>query len=241
MTRSRATLVAVLLTGALTAGCAAPVVADASVAPDAVCRVPVRITPAPAYAPPADEVVADEPTAFYMLALTWAPEDCRAHGDTPGYELQCRDNEFGFVLHGLWPNGAARRHPRYCGPAPAIDPATVRKHACMTPSTVMQQHEWAAHGTCGWRTPEAYFQQAATLWERVKSPARLAPTMTAGALRDAFVAANPWMKRDGIYIKTVEGGRLMDVRVCYDLAYRPMACKGSLGAGDDAVLTIEPR
>lgn len=219
------------------AGCAAA----ADPTPAAVCALPVAVTPAPAYSPPADEIVADEPTAFYMLALTWAPEDCRAHGSAPGYELQCRDNDFGFVLHGLWPNGAARRHPRYCGPAPAIDPATVRKHACMTPSTVMQQHEWAAHGTCGWTTPEAYFGQAATLWNVVRSPAPLGTTMTAGALRDAFVAANPWMKRDGIYIKTVEGGRLMDVRVCYDLAYSPVACKGPLGAGDDAVLTIEPR
>lgn len=226
-----------LALAALIAGCAVPT----DPAPLALCAVPAQVTPAPAYDPPADEIVADEPTAFYMLALTWAPEDCRANGDTPGYEIQCRDNDFGFVLHGLWPNGAARRHPRYCGPAPAIRPATVRKHACMTPSTVMQQHEWAAHGTCGWTTPEAYFDQAATLWNAVKAPAPLGPTMTAGDLRDAFVAANPWMKREGIYIKTVEGGRLMDVRLCYDLAYSPTACKGSLGAGDDAVLTIEPR
>lgn len=239
--RRRSGVIAVLLAGALAAGCAAPVVANASAAPDDICRVPARITPAPAYSPPADEIVADEPTAFYMLALTWAPEDCRAKGEAPGYLIQCRENTFGFVLHGLWPNGAARRHPRYCGPASAISPATVGAHLCMTPSPTMLQHEWAAHGTCGWQTPEAYFEQAARLWRRVKAPGRLAPSMSAGDLRDAFVAANPWMKRDGIYIKTVEGGRLMDVRFCYDLAYRPMACKGSLGADDDTVLTIEPR
>jgi ribonuclease T2 len=63
--------------------------------------------------------------------------------------------------------------------------------------------------------------------------------MTAGAVRDAFVAANPWMKRQGIYIKTVQDDRLMDVRICYDLQYRPMACR-SIGAPDRVMLTITP-
>jgi ribonuclease T2 len=49
------------------------------------------------------------------------------------------------------------------------------------------------------------------------------------------------MKREGIYIKTVDGDRLMDVRICYDLQYRPMACKGSLGARDEKVIAVTPR
>ena len=220
------------------AACAAPGPEAAPPAPS--CNVPAEVTPAPVYTPPADEIVADEPTAFYMLALTWAPEDCRENAGKAGYEIQCRDNDFGFVLHGLWPNGAARRHPRFCGPAPTLSPATARKIACMIPSTTMQQHEWAAHGTCGWETPEAYFEQAAALWNDVRTPSFTAPTLTAGEVRDAFVAANPWMKREGIYIKSVEDDRLMDVRLCYDLQYKPMACKGQ-GAGDDVVLNIEPR
>ena len=206
-----------------------------------LCVIPANMTPAPAYTPPADEVVADEPTAFYMLALTWAPEDCRANGADRGYWVQCKTNAFGFVLHGLWPNGAAKRHPRYCAPAPAISDATMRKHACMTPSTTMLQHEWAAHGTCGWATPEAYFAQSATLWRALEVPMLTAPTMTAGEVRDAFAAANPGVKREGIYIKAVEDSRLMDVRLCYDLDYRPMACRGSLGPADDVVLKVTPR
>lgn len=223
----------------LAASCTAPA-EIAQVSPAPACALPATITPAPSYTPPADEVVADEPTALYMLALTWAPEECRAQGGDPDYVTQCRDNDFGFVLHGLWPNGAERRHPRYCGPAPAISAATVRRHSCMTPSPVMLQHEWAAHGTCGWETPEAYFEQAADLWDDVRQPALTATTLTAGALRDAFVTANPWMKREGIYIKTVEDDRLMDVRICYDLSYRPMACP-SIGAPDRVLLTITPR
>jgi ribonuclease T2 len=223
----------------LAAACTAPLLGGGrELAP--ICVPPAGLTPAPAYMPPADEVVADEPTAFYMLALTWAPEDCRANADKPGYAFQCKDHSFGFVLHGLWPNGAERRHPRYCSPAPAIAAATVHQVACMTPSTTMQQHEWAAHGTCGWETPEAYFEQAAELWGGISMPTLFGrTTMTAGAVRDAFVDANPWMKREGIYIKTVEDDRLMDVRICYDLSYRPIACR-SIGAPDRVMLTITP-
>jgi ribonuclease T2 len=110
----------------------------------------------------------------------------------------------------------------------------------MTPAPTMLQHEWAAHGTCGWETPEAYFAQAADLWEDIWQPALPSGEMTAGAVRDAFVAANPWMKRTGIYIKTVDGDRLMDVRICYDLQYRPIDCR-SIGAPDRVILTITPR
>lgn len=235
----RSGVIAVLLAGALAAGCAAPIVADASVAPDDVCRVPVRITPAPAYDPPADEVVADAPTAFYMLALTWAPEACRTKGDDPAFATQCRANSFGFILHGLWPNGPERRHPRYCGPAPAIRAATVRRHLCMIPSAQSLQHEWAAHGTCGWASSEAYFRRSSILWRALKLPP-MAATMTAGEIREAFVKANPAHSRDGVYLKVTDG-RLEDVRLCYDLRYRPAACPGGVGPADETTARVLPR
>lgn len=222
----------------LAAGCAAPARPVAEAAP--ACNLPAGIVPAPALTPSPAEVVKDEPTAFYMLALTWAPQDCGVNGENPGYAVQCKANDFGFVLHGLWPNGAARRHPRYCGPAPAISAATVRKYSCMTPAPVMLQHEWAAHGTCGWDSPEAYFAQAATLWHGLTLPPMDQPSLTAGQIRDAFAAANPGVPREGVYIKTAEGSRLEDVRLCYDLTYRPTACRG-LGAPDATVVQVTPR
>ena len=51
-----------------------------------------------------DEVVADRPILFHMLAVTWMPETCRTGGDGQG-DLACSgDNRFGWTLHGLWPN-----------------------------------------------------------------------------------------------------------------------------------------
>lgn len=207
--------------------------------PPRVCHLPATVTPAPELTPPAGEIVRGAPTAFYMLALTWAPESCRTRSDDPAFAIQCRQNAFGFILHGLWPDGVDGRHPRYCGPAPAIRAATVRQHLCMTPSAASLQHEWAAHGTCGWTSSEAYFKQAQVLWRSVKLPS-MAATMTAGQVRDAFVAANPGVVRRGIYIKSTDG-RLEDVRLCYDLRYRPAACQGGQGAPDEATLRITSR
>ena len=234
MAPSRAALLLLSFAALATGGFATPVSA-----PPRACYLPKTVVPAPELTPPASEIVRDTPTAFYMLALTWAPEICRTHGDEPAFATQCRQNNFGFILHGLWPDGSEGRHPRYCGPAPALSPATVRRHLCMTPSTVSLQHEWAAHGTCGWASPEAYFADAAALWRKLRLPPMNA-TMTAGQIREAFVKANPGVRRDGVYIKSTDG-RLEDVRLCYDLRHRPSACPGGLGAPDEAMLRISPR
>jgi ribonuclease T2 len=211
----------------------------ASAEPIRACVVPRDLTPAPASPPPAREIVRDAPTASYMLALTWSPEWCRARrgdADAPG---QCELNHLGFVVHGLWPNGAGGRHPRYCGPAPVLSPATVRANYCMTPSARLLQHEWAAHGTCGWATPEAYFGKAQALWRQIRTP-DLTRAATASDVRRAFVRRNPQIPVDGIYIKVASGNRLEDVRLCYDLNFRPARCQGGFGAPDRARIRITP-
>ena len=165
MIAARAGLPALCLAALLGAG-----FAPAAAPPPRACLLPKTVVPAPELTPPPTEIVRDAPTAFYMLALTWAPEACRGREDDPELAVQCRANAFGFVLHGLWPDGADGRHPRYCGPAPAIPAATVRRHLCMTPSPASLQHEWAAHGTCGWTSPEAYFADARRLWRGLRLP-----------------------------------------------------------------------
>jgi ribonuclease T2 len=186
--------------------------------------------------------VRDVQTAAYMLALTWSPEWCRTRAGARDAQFQCRQNHLGFVVHGLWPNGPGKRHPRYCAPAPAMSVATVRKHYCMTPSAGLLQHEWAAHGTCGWATPEAYFDKAQALWATINPPSLgFTPdrAVTAGDVRDAFLAQNPRLRRSGIYLKVGDGNRLMEARLCYDLQFRPAACRGSLGAPDHARIRIQ--
>lgn len=80
----------------------------------ATCAVPADLEPARPYPIPADEAAPDVPVAFNMLAVSWSPQACRSGKDYPDARHQCAQNQFGLTLHGLWPNGAADKHPRYC-------------------------------------------------------------------------------------------------------------------------------
>ncbi|WP_338576786.1 ribonuclease [Brevundimonas olei] len=210
----------------------------------AVCDVPDDLRPARPYRIPQGEAAPDVPVAFNMLAVSWSPQACRSGKDYPDERYQCAGNQFGLTLHGLWPNGADNRHPRYCAaPGPAIPVETVRRHFCMTPSPSLQQHEWAAHGTCGWDSPEAYLAQAARMWDGLNKPdleVIPAQRLTAGAIRDAFVAANPGFPREGVFIATTDGW-FREARLCYSKDYRPMRCPRGLGAPDRERLKLAPR
>lgn len=207
------------------------------------CAIPPSVIPAPAEVPPAREIHTDVPTAAYLLALFWSPEACRAGIPESNKVIQCDTNSFGFTVHGLWPNGPDKIHPRYCRPSPPMSAATVMANLCMTPSPWLQQHEWQAHGTCQWDTPEAYFKKAREVRERLNVPdLKPAPsgTMTAGEIRRAFLKRNRGMTADGLNVRVKEG-RLTEVWVCMDLEFKLGACRGGNGAPDDAVVKVTPK
>ncbi len=65
------------------------------------------------------------PVDYYMLALSWSPAFCEKQRAQYGNNLpdsaqyQCSTkNQFGWVVHGLWPQNANARsvtdHPRFC-------------------------------------------------------------------------------------------------------------------------------
>jgi ribonuclease T2 len=207
------------------------------------CAPPAGLTPAPVLVPRPDEVVSGVTNAFYLLALNWTPQWCAEGGvgATPK-EMECA-RPFGFTLHGLWPNGADKPYPRYCRPVGGLDAATVRQMFCRTPSPVLLQHEWQAHGACGFDTPKSYFGQAAKLYDALRLPKieAIAPdALTAGAVRRAFVTANPAFGPRDIFVATTPSGALAEVRLCYELAYKPAACPGGNGAPDGFRIRLAP-
>jgi ribonuclease T2 len=210
-----------------------------------VCAPPPGLAPAPALHPRRDEVVRGVIIADYVLALNWTPEWCRQGGSGAMVkEMEC-GRPFGFTLHGLWPDGAHPPYPRFCQPAGALDLATVRGMYCRTPSPVLLQHEWQAHGTCAaWASPQAYFGQAAALFDRLTIPKIeqiAAADLTAGAVRAAFVAKNPGLIADEVYVQTLRGSEaLSEVRICYDLQFKLAACGGGTGAPDRVHITLAP-
>jgi ribonuclease T2 len=207
------------------------------------CRPPTDLAPAPALARPPGEIQKGVVIVSQLLAINWTPEWCRTNGQGITAQRMDCDRPAGFTLHGLWPNGVGKPYPRYCEPVGGLRPATVRRMYCRTPSAELLQHEWAAHGACGWTDADAYFAQAARLFDRVALPRieTIAPgDLTAGAVRRAFMARNRWLKADMIFVQTDRSDRLTEVRLCYDARFRPAACIGGTGTPDAAHLQLTP-
>lgn len=222
----------------------AALVLAGSAAAAPACQVPKGLAPAPVEAYDPAEVVSHIPTAYYLLAISWTPDWRRINGQTKATTppLDPERQPQGFALHGLWPNGkVGPPYPRYCRPVGTIDGATVRSMYCRTQSAALLQHEWQAHGSCGWATPAAYFRDAARLYDRVRLPRIEAiPDLTAGRLRQAFTARNRWLPVDAVFVALDNEGRLTEVRLCYDLKYRPVACPGGAGAPDARRVRLTP-
>ncbi|MCL6250018.1 ribonuclease T [Altererythrobacter sp. KTW20L] len=170
------------------------------------------------------------PVAGYTLALSWSPEFCRTREDSARNARQCsgQDGRFGFIVHGLWPNGRGESWPQWCPTSRQPGPAALRQNLCMTPDTRLLAHEWAKHGSCMVGTPETYFSVTRVLWNSLRFPDfdRLSRRegLTAGAIREAFADANPHWEAEHVGLKVNERGWLEEMRLCYDRRFRPARC-----------------
>lgn len=221
----------------------APVAAAAQAAQ---CRLPDRIdVPRPERAP-RGEMPRSVPVTGYLLALSWSPQYC-ASRRTPGERrdaLQCGGDNFGWVLHGLWPQGQGASFPRWCRPAKIVPQRVLAEHLCISPSVQLLQRQWAKHGTCMSPTPAAYFRAAAILFRAVRFPdmASLARApQTAGSVRRAFAARNKGVTADMLAVETDRKGWLREVRLCLGPRMRPVRCQpAQRGAGDARTVRIRP-
>lgn len=219
---------------------ALPVVAQAQAYQ---CAAPAAPPAIPAIT--ADGPVRQVPVARYTLALSWSPEFCRGRENSGRNAFQCSGSggRFGFILHGLWPEGRGGQPPQWCPSRRTVSPALARQHLCMTPDTWLLAHEWAKHGTCMSGTPERYFATARGLWNALRWPDydRISRQdgLTAGAVRQAFVDANPAFRADQVGLRLNQRGWLTEMRLCYDRRLRPVRCtQAQFGVADEAGVRI---
>jgi ribonuclease T2 len=204
------------------------------------CAIPSSLPAAKAETIPAGQSRAGE-VSGHILAMSWSPQFCRTHSGER-FETQCGAQKFGFILHGLWPDGSGRGSPQYCKPVSAIPANVVRQSFCATPSVDLQAHEWAKHGSCITSDAATYFRTGTSLFNAVKIPdmdglSRARPNV--GAFLTALVAANPGLRADMFSISAGQGGWLQEVRLCLDKTYHPRRCPVDIrGANPRAALKI---
>lgn len=205
------------------------------------CTLPRSIAPPRPVTP--DGPARRTPISGYTLAASWSPDHCKTSGDTRSMQCAKENGRFGFVLHGLWPEAASGPSPQWCGTSPAPAPRILREHLCMTPSPGLLAHEWAKHGSCMVATPAKYFRVSAILWRSIHWPDadRLSRRrdLTAGDLREEFVAANRGWPRESIGIEMSRTGWLREIHLCYGKDFRPARCPArQFGPADSAALKI---
>ncbi len=205
------------------------------------CRVPPSVS-VPKITP--QERPRPLPVAGYTLAASWSPEFCKGREMEARHRTQCsgRNGRFGFVAHGLWPDGRGT-WPQWCSTQRTVSSAEARKNMCMMPSARLIASQWRKHGSCMARRPETYFKVTRILWNSIRFPDadRLSrdDDLTAGMLRDAFLRANPDWPRQAVGLNINRRGWLRELRLCYGKDFMPKACDNRrFGANDSRKIKI---
>jgi ribonuclease T2 len=171
---------------------------------------------------------------FYVLSLSWSPSFCAdtAERNPSGAARnpQCSTaRPFSFVVHGLWPQ-YERGFPENCVvPPPRLNHNIMSGMLDLMPAERLIYHEWDTHGTCSGLSAQAYFDTIRKAREQVKIPPRFTSlstelTVSPKEVEDAFIAANPSIKPEGIAVDCGGGRskRLGEIRICMtrDLQFR---------------------
>lgn len=163
---------------------------------------------------------------YYTLVLSWSPGFCdeqreRYNGNIPqSLTIQCGAKQYGWVIHGLWPQNANARsvsdHPRFCqGDLPMVDPQIIKKYLLDSPSAELLQGEWEKHGACRFNRPEDYFEKQQNLYRALVFPNQ-------NLSRKELFA---WMKSHNPTLKTAYlGASRNELFICYDLNWKVINC-----------------
>lgn len=173
--------------------------------------------------------VNDKDTDFFLLVYSHSPSFCAYKRKSKTYQhvyFQCEsENDFGWVIHGLWAesesayiSGKYKEHPANCqGDLPDLDLELIKKHLCTMPGTKLVQHQWEKHGSCDFTYAHEYLDTVTKLYKRFKVP----PTTLLA--RDAM----HWMKDNNTMLHDTYlhlNLHKNEFGICLNMDFEPISC-----------------
>jgi ribonuclease T2 len=169
---------------------------------------------------------------YYVLSLSWSPSWCDLEGDGKGADQCDARHDYGFTLHGLWPQ-FEQGWPSFCQTVerPPSRQMTAEMVDIMG-SGGLAWHQWDKHGRCSGLSAEQYFSTSRAAYDAVQRPEvfrRLLKPLTfpATVVETAFVQANPNLSRDMISV-TCKRGHFQEVHICLTKDLQPRKCGADL-------------
>lgn len=155
---------------------------------------------------------------YYVLALSWTPNWCALEGDSKGSDQCDARHDFGWTMHGLWPQ-FHRGWPSFCPTVErAPSRAMTRDMADIMGTSGLAWYQWNKHGVCAGLSARAYYDTARKAYEKIVRPAvfrKLDKTvrLPASVVEQAFLRDNPTLSKDMITI-TCKSGHIQEARIC---------------------------
>lgn len=165
---------------------------------------------------------------YYVLSLSWSPTWCALEGDRRGSPQCDPERDFGWVLHGLWPQ-YERGWPSFCN--------TFHRNPSRSETAAMSDimgtsgsawHQWNKHGRCSGLSSEDYYALAREAYGRIERPEIFRKLqnpvrLPASVIEEAFLEANPALSPDKITI-TCKSNRIQEARICLTRSLEPRDC-----------------
>ena len=163
---------------------------------------------------------------YYVMSLSWSANWCALEGDARDSPQCDASADFGWILHGLWPQ-YDRGYPANCATdARAPSRSDTAEMADIMGTSGLAWHQWRKHGVCSGLSSQDYYALSREAYSRVTRPSVFRRidaeiTLPASIVEEAFLRENPTLQPDQITI-TCRSGYIQEARICMtrDLEFR---------------------
>ena len=165
---------------------------------------------------------------YYVLSLSWSPNWCAREGDARGSPQCDAEADFGWVLHGLWPQ-YERGWPDFCNTSfRAPSRSQTGAMADIMGTGGLAWHQWKKHGTCTDLSAPDYYALSRSAYATIIRPPifrKLDRTvkLPARVVEEAFLKENPTLTAGSLTI-TCRQGYIQEARICLSRDLAPVPC-----------------